>query len=217
MRHRQYGRWVVGAFVVVTLGACSSSTKFSDPAATPATSTTSTTVSAGAVPRSFAELEARLVTKVPVGYIQQPDAVGDTGPSDLAKAVRDDDSPNADKVLRAEHFVRGYQRLWESANKNQVIVFVYEFANVAGARADFLREKVAMRADEPAGAHDFVVPGRPAASTVAVAGTTAGTSAAVVLFTSSVYNAQVVCNGKGEAELQNCVSRIAEDQDNRLR
>jgi hypothetical protein len=38
------------------------------------------------VPRSFAELEALLVKTVPTGFIAQPDSVGDTGPSDLAKA-----------------------------------------------------------------------------------------------------------------------------------
>ena len=67
---------------------------------------------AGSAPHSFAALEALVISSVPVGFVAQPDAVGDTGPSDLAKAARDDGQPDALQALRAEGFVRGYQRLW---------------------------------------------------------------------------------------------------------
>jgi hypothetical protein len=36
-----------------------------------------------------------VISSVPVGFVAQPDAVGDTGPSDLAKAARDDGQPDA--------------------------------------------------------------------------------------------------------------------------
>ena len=50
------------------------------------------------VPTSLAELAARYVTKVPAHFIAQPDPVGDTGPSNLAKAIKDD---GAASVMRS--------------------------------------------------------------------------------------------------------------------
>ena len=72
-------------------------------------------------------LAGRLVTDVPPGYLRQVDSVGDTGPSDLEKAVRDDGEPDARSVLVADGFVAGYQRLWAKGDDAKIIDFVYEF------------------------------------------------------------------------------------------
>src|ERR671924_63589 len=62
--------------------------------------------------KTMAELAKALEIAVPEGYILQPDQVGDTGPSDLEKAVRDDGEDDAREVLTRTRFVRGYQRMW---------------------------------------------------------------------------------------------------------
>jgi hypothetical protein len=59
--------------------------------------------------------------------------VGDTGPSDLAKAISDDGEADAEQFLTDGRFRRGYQRLWSNAADERVVVFVYEFCDVAGA------------------------------------------------------------------------------------
>jgi hypothetical protein len=78
-------------------------------------------------------LVPRLLAEVPAGYEQQPDNVGDTGPSDFEKAVRDEGSPDARRVLEADGFVAGYQRLWTRDEDGTIIDFVYRFSAPGGA------------------------------------------------------------------------------------
>lgn len=78
-------------------------------------------------------LVPRLLAELPPGYEQQPDSVGDTGPSDLEKAVRDDGKPDAREVLDANGFVAGYQRLWTKDEDGTIIDFVYRFSGPDGA------------------------------------------------------------------------------------
>jgi hypothetical protein len=80
--------------------------------------------------------EQLVVDRVPTGFSVQPDDVGDTGPSDLAKAVRDQGGTSQDREFLVRNgFVRGYQRLWADADDNELIVFLYEFEDASGARA----------------------------------------------------------------------------------
>jgi hypothetical protein len=81
------------------------------------------------------ELEPTVEVAVPLGFEQQPDDFGDTGPSSFDKAVRDDGEPGALEALQAAQFMRGYQRLWVNAAGVQLIAFVYEFCDPAGAQA----------------------------------------------------------------------------------
>lgn len=80
------------------------------------------------------ELEALITDTVPEGFTQEPDTAGDTGPSDLAKAVRDDGLDDAREVLTRFRFRRGYQRLWTNAADDELIVFLYEFCDPAGVQ-----------------------------------------------------------------------------------
>ena len=83
------------------------------------------------------ELEPLLVTEVAPGYAVQPDHVGDTGPSDLEKAVRDQGGTEADRAFLVDHgYRRGYQRLWTDDDANPVVVFLYEFDDEEGATAE---------------------------------------------------------------------------------
>jgi hypothetical protein len=199
---RLHGRPFAGALLAaIVLTSCSSKTDRTAPV--------STTLAA---PASIEELEARVVAVVPDGFTVQPDDVGDTGPSDLAKAVRDDGLPGAEQALRSSGFVRGYQRLWIGPGDAEIIVIVYQFGSSAGADAYFQRGKANLTAVAPPGATPFTVEGIPPSKSTAVVGSSEDLAAAIVLFTSGVFIVQVVCNGPAVTGLQACASAIAKDQ-----
>jgi hypothetical protein len=187
---------VAVALVAVVLGACSSSSS--------------------EVPTSFKELEARIVTKVPTGFVaQSPDAY-DTGPSNLAKAIRDDNAPDSGKILRSQRFVRGYQRIWIGPEHAQIIVFLYQFESNIGARQHFERYTRAFHSKPPPGSNKFAIPGVPADKAVGVAGADKDGAAAVVYFTKGVFSVEINCNGPTLPGLQARVTAIGKDQYNRL-
>jgi hypothetical protein len=205
---------VAACLAALALSGCSSSKP--EPVATGSSPSTTTASSAAAVPNSDRELEALLVATVPGGFVLQPDDVGDTGPSDLAKAVRDDPAPETEQALQDEGFVRGYQRLWIGPADAEIIVFVYQFATPAGAEADFDRSKGVLTDGSLPGATSFAVDGIPAAQSAAAAGSEQDVSAAAVQFHTGVFNVQVVCNGILPQGLQPRASSIAKDQFTRL-
>jgi hypothetical protein len=196
---------VAGVLVAVLVGGCSSSS--SKPAARAV---------ARAAPRTSAELEARIVSKAPVGFVRQTDEVGNTGPSDLTKAAKDEGTANAATLLRAEQFVRGYQRLWIGPGHDQIIVFVYQFRAPAGVRHFFTRQTKDFAATSLRGIHKFPVPFLPPAQAAAVAGADKSGAAAAVRLRSGVFVVQVICNGSTLTGLQARALAIAEDQYRRL-
>jgi hypothetical protein len=104
-------------------------------AAPDATGTTAPGVVCDPVALDAAALADARPDGVPAGYELQPEAVGDTGPSDLAKAAEDDGEDGAEAALSGARFRRGYQWLWISDDDSQLIGFVYEFCDEAGAGA----------------------------------------------------------------------------------
>jgi hypothetical protein len=80
------------------------------------------------------QLSQLLITAGPSGFAQQPDSTGDTGPSDLAKAARDDGKPDATSVLKKDGFVAGYQRLWADPKGGTYVVVYALAAEVASAQ-----------------------------------------------------------------------------------
>ena len=86
-----------------------------------------------AATRASNALHAKMVPSV-AGYVLQPDSVGDTGPSDLAKAKRDAANPKDGQELIKDHFTVGYQELFQNSAQDQVIVFVYQFATPTDAK-----------------------------------------------------------------------------------
>ena len=149
-------------------------------------------------------------------FVEQPPDAYDTGPSDLAKAIKDDGEPNAGKILRAEKFVRGYQRIWIGPEHAQIIVFVYQFESKAGARRDYARTTRDFDTKPPAGVHKFVMPGLSRDQAVGVAGSEKGAAAAVVYFTTAAFNVQINCNGPRLEGLRAQAIAIAKDQLRRL-
>lgn len=81
-------------------------------------------------------LAAKMIDEIP-GYALQPDRVGDTGPSDLAKATDDDGGGVAARALLSRlGFTAGYQRLFRNADASVTIVlFLYRFDDADGATA----------------------------------------------------------------------------------
>jgi hypothetical protein len=75
-----------------------------------------------------------LMPEPPDGFRQESDDVGDTGPSDFAKAARDDGTDEAAEILTDAGFLAGYQRLWSNNPDEELILFVYEFCDDAGAQ-----------------------------------------------------------------------------------
>ncbi len=176
----------------VTMGACGGS-KSDDKATATTLEVTTTTFP---VPAAAAALEARLLKDLPSGYQQEDDRIGDTGPSDLAKAVRDDGSDNAQELLTTEGFVAGYQRLWTRGADDAIVDFVYQFKTAAGARASVQRMvTAAAQGDDTHTVTEFPVPGIPGARGFA-AHSSEGDKA-IVAFARGVYALQIVVNGAG--------------------
>jgi hypothetical protein len=163
-----------------------------------------------------ATLQQLLVTTLPAGFTRQPDSVGDTGPADLTKAVRDDGTADAQGVLSVDGFVYGYQRLWQSTDaKRQIIVFLYQFATPDGAKSYAARAARIFQSNQAQlRTTTFTVPGVPGAT--GVAGTAQATSAAIVLYAKKAYFTQVVANGPDATGLASVATSVAASQFARL-
>ena len=183
---RRHVRFAAVALVLPAIASCSSggSSAKQSAASIPATATTA----AGA--NAAARLATLLIADLPAGYIQQPDTVGDTGPSDLAKAARDDGKPDAAGALTADRFLAGYQRLWATADRSKrVIVYLYDFQTSAGASAYEKRGITDDENDPESRAVPFPVSSIPGATGLASA---QRPTVALVVFARGSYVVQVV-------------------------
>jgi hypothetical protein len=156
-----------------------------------------------------AALEPLLITDVPAGFVRQSDDVGDTGPSDLAKAIRDDGEDDARDALTKAGFVAGYQRLWVNAEDDELILFLYQFKDEAGTASYEARTL-----DGLEGATAFDVPGVPDAK--GLEHSDDDVSAAVIVFTKGPYLVQVVTNASSLAGLKDRLRPLATAQYQRL-
>jgi hypothetical protein len=150
------------------------------------------------------------VQTVPAGYVQQPDSVGDTGPSNLAKAVSDDGTAGAQAALTQDGFLSGYQRLWSTADQQQLVVFIYRFQSATGATAYLSRSVANIKASSTPAPTAFAVPGILGA--IGMVAEQAGTHGAVVLFTRGGYLVQVEANGPTAATQIAVAQQIAPSQ-----
>ena len=183
---RRHVRFAAVALVLPAIASCSSggSSAKQSAASIPTTATTA----AGA--NAAARLATLLIADLPAGYIQQPDTVGDTGPSDLAKAARDDGKPDAVGALTADRFLAGYQRLWATADRSKrIIVYLYDFQTSAGASAYEKRGITDDENDPESRAVPFPVSSIPGATGLASA---QRPTVALVVFARGSYVVQVV-------------------------
>ena len=177
---------------------------------TPTTGAVSTT---GA--KSTEELSKALDISVPDGYLLQPDDVGDTGPSDLEKAVNDDGEDDAREVLTRTRFVRGYQRMWSRSEDDEIIAYVYQFADNAGA-VEYTNRLTADSGAPTDGVtiEKFTVPS--INGSIGVNGSDPTFATSSVTFVKGPYSVQMVVNGSSPTGLQSMVTALAEEQYSRL-
>ena len=164
--------------------------------------------------KNYDELAKALDISAP-GYMLQPDQIGDTGPSDLEKASRDDGGNDAREFLTRTRFVRGYQRKWSRSETDDFIVYLYQFADHAGA-AEYTNRLAADATNGTAGVtiEQFGVPSIGGA----VGATTSDPAFASssVTFVKGPYSVQIVVNGSTPTGLQPLAIAVAEEQYSRL-
>ena len=178
---------------------------------------TSTTFKAPSVKvaKTYEDLAKALNIKAPEGYLLQPDQVGDTGPSDIVKASRDDGGNDAQDFLTRTGFVRGYQRMWSRAADDDFIVYLYQFGDNAGA-VEYTNRLATVAGTPPAGVtmDRFEVAGIDGAVGVNLSDPTFATSS--VIFVKGPYSVQIEVNAKKLIGLQPLASALAEEQYSRL-
>lgn len=203
--------------LIVGIGGCSTSGD-SDRGGSPATSVTSPTGGEGASEGSgttmepsdedFAQLEALLVQEVE-GYELQPNDVGDTGPSDLEKAQRDEGTDEGAEQLVETGFDLGYQKLYVNEDGDEIIIFVYRFASDEGAAAKCKAD--VERAEEQAPVVEPVeVPGVP--TLYAYSGVDGGYEATAVGFARGPYCVRIIGIGEDRPDVETPAVQVAQQQ-----
>jgi hypothetical protein len=165
--------------------------------------------------KTMEELAKALEISVPDGYMLQPDEVGDTGPSDLEKAVRDDGEDDAREILTRTRFVRGYQRMWSRSDDDEIVAYVYQFADNAGAVEYTNRLTADAGAQTPGVAIEKFTVGSINGS-IGVNGSDPNFATSTVTFVKGPYSVQMVVNGSSPTGLQSIVTALAEEQYSRL-
>jgi hypothetical protein len=209
-------RWAaLAVLATITLAACTGGGKPKTSANGQVVESTTTTTAALKGARTIEELSQALDINVPSGYSRQPDSVDDTGPSDLEKAVADDGEDDARDVFTRDKFVRGYQREWARSEDDQMVSYVYQFADNAGA-VDYTKRVTADAGAQTAGVTitTFTVPGIGGA--VGVNGSDPTFATSTVTFVKGPYSVQVVVNATKTDGLQSLVTSLAEEQYSRL-
>lgn len=209
-------RWAaLAVLATISLAACTGGGKPKTSAANGQVEETTTTAPQIKGARTIEELSQDLDITVPAGYVRQPDSVDDTGPSDLEKAVADDGEDDARDTFTRDKFVRGYQREWVRTEDDEIVSYVYQFADNAGA-VDYTKRMTADAGAQTAGVtiETFTVPG--IAGAVGVNGSDPSFATSTVTFVKGPYSVQVVVNGTKPDGLQSMVTSVAEEQYSRL-
>ncbi len=167
------------------------------------------------IARSYGDLAKALEISAPDGYILQPDQVGETGPSDLDKASRDDGGNDARDVLTRTRFVRGYQRMWSRSDSDDFVVYLYQFADNAGAVE--YTNRLTVDATKPVPGvtiATFIIPAINGAVGVNASDPTVASSS--VTFVKGPYSVQIVVSGTTPTGLQPLATALAEEAYSRL-
>lgn len=178
---------------------------------------TSTTFKAPSVKvaKTYEELAKALKITAPEGYLLQPDHVGDTGPTDIVKASRDDGGNDAQDFLTRTGFLRGYQRQWMRSTGDDFVVYLYQFASNAGA-VEYTNRLTTEATTATAGVtiERFGVPGIDGAVGVNASDATFASSS--VTFVKGPYSVQIIVNAKKLTGLPSLAAALAEEQYSRL-
>jgi hypothetical protein len=238
---------VAGSAVALLACACSSSGNQAAPPTTtkaktsttrPKPTTTTTTTRTSTAPTGTGTTVATTTTAPPAkvadlilndagpGFLLQPDALAETGPTKIGKAADDDISPDAGKVLKATKFVDGYQRQWlnngAAGNNNNDFIFLYEFATPGGAAlwVQHWNQTLENTPLQGAALTTFSPSEIPGALGLSSSNKSTG-STGVVLFSKGNYAVQVIVNsvnlsGGDSADQSGAATALAVEQYQRL-
>ena len=199
---------IAGALVAMLLAGCSGSK-----AHTPARTTSTTATGA-------AGLEPLLISDVPAGAVRQPDAKADTGPTDLDKAAKGENSPDGRDLLTRAKFVAGYQRVWTSTGGGQIVDYLYKFAGADGANTYLAARKARLLDTTPINGQPrpqpapFDVAGIPGATGVTTKAATF--SSAVIIFAKGPYVVQLVVDDNTGTDQHELAASLAFQQFGKL-
>jgi hypothetical protein len=198
---------VASALVVIACG-CSGGSGKTVPTTTvrPPTSQNPTTTSTRPTPTTDTipgpELEPLIVDTAPSGLERKPDALADTGPTDLDKAVQDDAlsrERDARRALALNGFLRGYQRQWSTGDGvGQNFVYVYQFATPEGAAAYLSHWRSAAIAGTTRAAPVPFTPSLPGA--IGLNARDNRGSSGIVLFSKGPYAVQAISTGISQVD-----------------
>jgi len=210
-------RWAALAVLATLplLAACSGGDGEQSTAEGQVESSTTTRAPSVKVAKSYEDLAKALNISAPDGYMLQPDQVGDTGPSDIEKASRDDGGADARDFLTRTRFVRGYQRMWSRSETDDFVVYLYQFADTAGAVE--YTNRLSTDATTPTSGvtiGQFNLPSIHGAVGVNASDRAFATSS--VTFVKGPYSVQIVVSGSTLTGLQPLASALAEEQYSRL-
>jgi hypothetical protein len=211
-------RWAtLAVLATLPLAACGGGGDAKEPSTAEGQVETTTTFKAPSVKiaKTTEDLAKALKIAAPEGYLLQPDQIGDTGPTDIAKASRDDGGNDAQEFLTRTGFLRGYQRMWSRSEDDDFVVYVYQFGNTAGA-LEYTNRMATDAAAAPSGVtiEKFDVPGVNGAVGVNASDRTFASSS--VTFVKGPYSVQIEVNGKTLMGLQPLATALAEEQYSRL-
>jgi len=203
------------AALVVILSAMTACSSDND-AATNTPGSSAPTVPGAGTGLDAARLEALLITDVPGGYTVLADDVGDTGPSDLAKAIKDDGAADAEQQLAAEGFVAGYQRAWSNSSDDRLLIDLYEYREASGAAAWYARYLVSARKAQPPGTIDLTVSFPGSDQGAGFSGTAQGTTFVPLVAQVGTFVVRVTSYGSEEVDHQALATPIMDDQISRV-
>jgi hypothetical protein len=210
-------RWAAFAVIAtLSLAACGDGDG-KEPSTAEGQVETTTTFKAPSVKiaKTSEDLAKALKITAPEGYLLQPDQMGDTGPTDLAKASRDDGGDDAQEFLTRTGFLRGYQRMWSRSEDDDFTVYLYQFGSNAGA-LEYTNRLATEAATAPPGVTiaKFDVPGVNGAVGVNASDPTFASSS--VTFVKGPYSVQIEVNGETLTGLPPLATALAEEQYSRL-
>ena len=117
--------------------------------------------------------------------------------------------------MTRDRFVRGYQREWARSADDQIVSYVYQFADNAGA-VDYTKRVTADAGSQTAGVSIALFDVAGIAGAVGVNGSDPNFATSSVTFVKGPYSVQVVVNGASPTGLQSLVTSVAEEQYSRL-
>lgn len=164
---------------------------------------------------ALAQIERLLISRVPPGFVVAPEATTDTGPTDLATAVRHQGGTAEIRTFFEENgFNGGYQRLWVDPANHELLVFLYQYSSSEGAKAQSRQIEESIRANEDAATLRTFFPDTP--GSIGLLAPQRNVWIAAVLFAKGDYWAMIRLAGPDGDAVRTQAAELAQAQWDRL-